>query len=203
MVFLPSWFQGMYLESVGRVDDAEAVYDAALQQIDGQSLMIIHRKIALRKGKGDIQGALDLLHKQIETQLGDWQGWYEAGKLHLSRGSYSEAIFCLEEVLMHSPADVAVQLLMADALYAAGGLQNVRLARTYYASVVEMSEGSNIKSLYGVCLCTAKLKKLHSSEENDDLGDLAAERLLQEYAQHNSGLVQNVRSLLQEQGLAL
>ncbi|KAI8114334.1 hypothetical protein M9434_002460 [Picochlorum sp. BPE23] len=195
--------KGMYLESVGRVDEAQAEYDAVLKQIDGQNLMIVHRQVALRKGKGDIQGALDLLHRQIETQLGDWQAWYEAGKLHLSRGSYTEAIFCLEEVLMHNPADLAVQLLMADSLYAAGGLQNVKLARKYYASVVEMSEGSNVKSLYGVCLCTARLRKLDNFEESDGLGDLAAERLLQEYAEHNSGLVPCIRSLLQEQGVAL
>lgn len=94
--------KGMYFESVGSFDEARATYDAALR-IDPDNLMINHRVAALKAGRGDIVGALEDLHKHLTTHLGDYQAWYEAGKLHTRQGAYAKAVFCFEEVLMHQP----------------------------------------------------------------------------------------------------
>lgn len=48
----------------------------------------------------------------------------------------------------------AVQLLW-QLLYTMGGIDNLRTARKYYASTIELSGGKNMRALYGVCLvCT-------------------------------------------------
>lgn len=191
-----SRLKGMYLESIGKEAEAIATYDAGLQTIDPQNLMMIHRKIALKKGRGDVSGALDMLHTHLDIHLGDWQAWYEAGKLHATQGSYAEAIFCIEEVLMHQPADISVQILLADCLYAAGGEERVQCAKAYYASVVEMTGGSNIKSLYGVCLCTSRLAHMKCKENKKELSSLAADTLLREYALKAPELVPSVKRVL-------
>lgn len=188
--------RGMYLESIGKGEEANTTYETGLQTIDSQNLMMLHRKVALEKGRGDIAGALDLLHKHLEIQLGDWQAWYEAGKLHAKQGSYSEAIFCLEEVLMHQPADIATQILLADCMYASGSQEQVALAKKYYASVVEMTDGNNIKSLYGICLCTAKMHHMKCKESEETLSKLAGETLLREYALKSPDLVPSVKKVL-------
>lgn len=46
---------------------------------------------------------------------------------------YQQAAFCLEELLLHQPAEVARHLLLADTLYTAGGAANWRAARAYYS----------------------------------------------------------------------
>jgi hypothetical protein len=48
---------------------------------------------------------------------------------------YQQAAFCLEELLLHQPAEVARHLLLADTLYTAGGAANWRAARAYYSGV--------------------------------------------------------------------
>ena len=188
--------KGMYLESIGKQQEASMTYEAGLQKIDPQSIMMIHRKIALKKGQGDVEGALDLLHKHLDVQLGDWQAWYEAGKLHAKRGAYAEATFCLEEVLMYQPADIATQLLLADCLYASGTQEQIQIAKKYYASVVELTNGSNIKSLFGICLCTARLNHMKCKENNEELSNLAAETLLREYALKAPDVVTSVKQVI-------
>ena len=47
--------------------------------------------------------------------------------------AYQQAAFCLEELLLHQPADAGRHLLYADTLYTLGGAHNWRTARTYYS----------------------------------------------------------------------
>jgi tetratricopeptide (TPR) repeat protein len=182
--------KGMYLESTGKAADALETYEAALQA-DPENLMIIHRIAAMKKGRGDVAGALDNLHKSLSVQLGDYQAWYEAGKLHAQQGAYSKAIFCFEEVLMHQPGDLQTQLILADCLYACGGDGNILAAKKYYASVVEMSGGANVKALLGICQCDARgtdARGTDGGKGGDEasteacLGALVADTLLSEYA---------------------
>lgn len=46
---------------------------------------------------------------------------------------FHQAAFCLEELVLHQPADPARHLLYADTLYTIGGANNWRTARTYYS----------------------------------------------------------------------
>lgn len=46
---------------------------------------------------------------------------------------YQQAVFCLEELLLHQPADISRHLLLADTLYTLGGAHNWRAARSYYS----------------------------------------------------------------------
>lgn len=73
------------------------------------------------------------------------------------------------------------------------------------AGVIEMSEGRNLRALYGVCACAAQLGgvKGRESREDDDAGlpGLAAEALLQRYAEGAPDKLPLVRAMLKVQGL--
>jgi tetratricopeptide (TPR) repeat protein len=186
--------KGMYLESVGKAEEARVTYERAMD-IDPANLMTIHRIAALKKGQGNVSGALDELHEHLETQPGDYQAWYEAGKLHARQGAFSKAAFCFEEVLMHHPADLQTQLVLADCLYACGGVENIRYALKYYSSVVELTDGSNVKSLMGVCQCTKKLGN-ECDATDKSLGKLSMEALLSEYVMKGGPWSKAATSLL-------
>jgi len=177
-----SRLKGMYLESIHSNEEALATYEAALQ-IDPDNLMIIHRVTALKTGLGELSGSLADLHTHLTTHLGDYQAWYEAGKLHSRRGAYAKALFCFEEVLMHQPGDLQLILTVADCLYACAGVDNIRTANKYYAAVVELSGGSSVKALLGVCQCVARLGE---DVEAAALGKLAADTLVAEYVVKDS-----------------
>jgi ER membrane protein complex subunit 2 len=103
---------------------------------------------------------------------------------------YPQAVFCLEEILLHMPGDINTMLLLADTLYSIGGHPNWRTARTYYSGVLELTEGKNVRALYGVCLCGSALQTkagrgasgVAAADDDAGLPALAAEALVQRYA---------------------
>eukprot|EP00890_Picochlorum_soloecismus_P004701 jgi/Picsp_1/5231/NSC_02594-R1_o-linked c transferase-like protein len=196
-----SCLQGMYGERIGNFDEAKKIYEASLESCS-QSFELLHRVVALKQSRGDIPGALDMLHKHLETHMTDSRAWIQAGKLHIKQGSYSKAVFCLEEALMHQTGDIALQLVIADALYAEGGHHSIRQARKYFSGVLEVSKGSNMRALLGVCSCTARLKAM-GHPCNDTLGQTAAQVVLQEYAAENRDMVPIVKEFLKTQRYAL
>ncbi len=46
---------------------------------------------------------------------------------------YQQAVFCLEEVLLHQPIALGTYLLLADTLCTLGGTPNLLTARTHYS----------------------------------------------------------------------
>lgn len=71
---------------------------------------------------------------------------------------YPQAAFCLEEVLLHNPTNIAVYVQYADVLYTMGGsASNFRTARSYYAAALELSGGTSVRALYGITASTAQL----------------------------------------------
>ena len=68
-----------------------------------------------------------------------------------------------------------------------------------------MSEGRNLRALYGVCACAAQLAgvKGRESRGDDDAGlpKLAAEALLQRYAEDAPDKLPLVKAMLKAQGL--
>lgn len=69
---------------------------------------------------------------------------------------YSQAAFCYEELLLHTPQNVALYVQYADVLYTIGG-SSVRTAHQYYAAAIKLSGGENVRALYGVCCAAATL----------------------------------------------
>lgn len=75
-------------------------------------------------------------------------------RLHnLQVQAYQQAAHCYEEVLLHSPQNIAIYVRYADVLYTMGGV-HLKTARQYYAAALKLSNGEDLRALYGVC-CTA------------------------------------------------
>lgn len=70
---------------------------------------------------------------------------------------YPQAASCYEEVLLHQPASIATYVQHADVLYTIGGASNYRTACTHYAAAVDLSNGENVRALYGLSAAAAQL----------------------------------------------
>lgn len=154
-------------------------------------------------GRGDLLGGIDAAVKYLDVFQTDAVVWDELAKLYLRVGQHEQALFCLEECLLHAPGDVVVMLKLADVLYAQGGAK-IAAARGYYAKVTEMSKGESLRALYGLLACESagggagKGAKV-GSEDGPVLGDLARERLRQLYARAPSGLDGHVDAMVEAQ----
>lgn len=198
---------GMYFELLGSFVEAEQLYQKELEN-DPTNAMVLKRMVAVKRGQGDLAGAAELLKGYLGGQgATDWLAWEEAADVYLQSQMFQQAAFCLEELLLHQPADPARHLLYADTLYTLGGANNWRTARTYYSGVIEMTKGRSTRALYGACACTAQLAGLRRSgggggdEDGADVARLAAEALQQQYALHCPDKLPLVRGMLKAQGL--
>ena len=61
------------------------------------------RRIALLQALSRRSDAIDALSKLLESFPTDIEAWTELSELYLREGLYSQAEFCLEEVLLIAP----------------------------------------------------------------------------------------------------
>ena len=75
---------------------------------------------------------------------------------------YKQAAHCYEELLLLAPSHLTYHLRYADTLYTIGTVQDITTAQTYYVHALEASEGTSLRALYGICLCSShpKMRKV-------------------------------------------
>lgn len=190
---------GMYYEAIKDFTKAEEIYKEELVK-NPTNAAILRRTVAVRVGQGDLTGAAQLLKTYLDTHATDWSAWEEAASIYIRLAAYPQAIFCLEEVLLHQAGNMSAQMLMADTLYAAGGAANWETARGYYSGIIEITGGENARALYGAAACTAQLaggqKRGTSSKNGGELGALVGETLVQQYSARNPEKLPLVEAML-------
>jgi hypothetical protein len=68
------------------------------------------------------------------------------------------AAFCYEELVLCSPANFAFHTALAEAYFAVGGTESLRLARKHYAQGLELHGGDdNLRALYGLCTVSGNM----------------------------------------------
>lgn len=188
----------LHFECTKDFTKAEEIYKRELTQ-NPTNIAVLRRMVALKEGQGDVSGALAVLKEHLDVHCTDVIAWEHAASLYVRTGAYSQAIFCLEEVLLHQPGSANALLLMAEVQYAAG---NYEIARGYYSGIIEITNGEHARALYGACSCVAQLgKKGGGGGEEGGLGAAAAEALRQLYAVKNPDKLGMVDAMLKAQGL--
>ncbi|KAK4751234.1 hypothetical protein SAY87_004716 [Trapa incisa] len=179
--------EGLFLEAKGSLSEAETAYTSFLEESPFDQV-VQKRKIAIAKAGGKIIKAIELINKYLETFMADHDAWRELAEIYVSLQMYKQAAFCYEELILSQPMNPLYHLTYADVLYTIGGLENLQMAKKYYASTIKLTGGKNQRALFGVCLCTsaiAQLSKGRNKEDKDgtDLQSLAATSLEKDYKQ--------------------
>jgi tetratricopeptide (TPR) repeat protein len=98
---------GVYFELMNSPAEARSLYEKELDK-DPNNPLMLKRMVGLKRGQGDLAGAAELLKQYLSAQGSqDWQAWEEAADLYLQLQMYQQAAFCIEELLLHAPADAA------------------------------------------------------------------------------------------------
>lgn len=80
-----------------------------------------------------------------------------------------------------------------------GGVQNFTVAHKYFARVLELTSGDNVRALYGIAAAQSALAASGApSAANGELGSLSKQRLLQLYGQSAPGKAALVESVLSD-----
>ena len=75
-----------------------------------------------------------------------------------------------------------------------GGDEDVRAARKYYAAAVDMSNATDVRALYGLALCDARLRKKNGKGKGGgtEVLDGDGEVPVTELGQHAAGLLKKM-----------
>ncbi|KAJ2341685.1 tetratricopeptide repeat domain-containing protein, partial [Coemansia sp. RSA 2671] len=172
-------------ESAGRPTDAKALYLEMLDK-DPTNVLASKRLIAILKSQGQTSLAISELVTYLDTHGNDFEAWIELSHLYLAQHMYSQAAFCLEEVILLQPANHFFHLQYAELQYTMG---NLDLALKEYLRVVELST-DNVRGFYGVKLTADRLMAETKAAKKENvpqpatlgrLSELATERLVSAY----------------------
>ena len=148
-------FLGIFYEAQGQVIKAQEIYLDLIDQnpSDGQS---IKRLVCLFRDMEMLSSALTVLNKYVEVNQEDHEAWLELSDIYLSKGNYSKALFCLEEVLAVHPKNYLLNLRYAELLYSAdrkdriGDLLNARKYFSHAAILKEDEKEPCVRALFGL-----------------------------------------------------
>lgn len=100
------FLNGLYQEATAEDDKALEKVLAIYEQILADAptnFPIRKRRAALLKSMGRTADAIKALTELLDSSPIDAEAWAELSDLYLSQASYSQAVFCLEEVLLVTP----------------------------------------------------------------------------------------------------
>jgi len=127
------------------------------------------RKISILKGQGKTVEAIKELSDYLHKFMSDQEGWSELCDLYLGEGDYARAVFCAEELILHTPHNFFVHQRLADIRYTMGGVENLKMAVSYYSQAFKLNSAS-LRALFGLFLAASNLSsnpRLTAPEKKD------------------------------------
>lgn len=182
--------KGMALEMENKLDDAEAVYNQAMEASPGDQ-RVLKRKAGLERSRNRPKKAIESLAAYLDTFGADDEAWAVLGHWYAELMKHSLAAFCFEELVLAQPQDADAHNRLAEACYTAGDFVK---ARRHFAAACELAKGHNLRCLYGLVACSWA----QSSSENSSSGiaSLAGAHLLNVYERSCPGKLPFVRALV-------
>eukprot|EP00210_Caulerpa_lentillifera_P001375 g1323.t1 len=154
--------KAMLHEATDNLVRAERIYDDILSQ-DPANDVILKRKVAICKTKGNFIPAIQALVVYLDTFATDKEAWEELAQLYLKVQMYKQAAYCYEELLLLVPSQLTYSLRYADIMYTIGTVESLQTAQAYYSNAIDISQGTCVRALYGLVLSTThpKIKKVN------------------------------------------
>ena len=116
--------QGLYQEATakndGELQEVMKGYEEVLKK-DPTIFSVRKRRVALLKSMGKTNDAITALTTLLDQSPTDAEAWSELGDLYLTQGSYEQAIYCLEEVLLVTPNAWNMHAKLGEVTYLTAG----------------------------------------------------------------------------------
>lgn len=167
--------RGLYQESVAEGGPAlEKVlreYDAVLAE-DPTNTPIAKRRIALLQTLSKTKQAVEALVELLDASPTDIEAWAELAELYVSQGLFSQANYCLEEILLVAPNAWNIHARLGEVLFMSATSDResnagVALAESMrrFCRSIELCDGY-LRGYYGLKLTSDQLlsNNLHSAK---------------------------------------
>jgi tetratricopeptide (TPR) repeat protein len=172
----------MFLEATNDLNGASLLYDEILLKNPGNQA-VSKRLIAISIAKGELNEAITALNEYLLTFTSDESAWGQLAYLYLELGDIKQAVFCYEELCLISPVNCFYLLRLGELYYTLGGLENVKVARGYYAQALE-SNSECTRAIWGIfqsCTFIARTKGGKDDTLNKQMLEKANKKLSDAY----------------------
>ncbi|KAG9992918.1 tetratricopeptide repeat domain-containing protein, partial [Aureobasidium melanogenum] len=95
-------------------------YDEILEEKPA-NVPVMKRKVALLRGLGRLDQATKTLTELLDSSPIDAEAWAELAELYFSQSMHSQAVFCLEEVLLIMPNAWNIHARLGETLFVSAG----------------------------------------------------------------------------------
>jgi tetratricopeptide (TPR) repeat protein len=162
--------QGLYKEATAKNEsqlaDVLREYEEILKG-DPTIFSIRKRRAALLRSMGRTNDAAAALTNLLDQSPTDAEAWSELADLYLTQGSYDQAVFCLEEVLLVAANSWNMQARLGEVLYLSAGraegaeqLKLLSESMRRFCRSVELCD-DYLRGYYGMKLVRAVLLPLY------------------------------------------
>jgi len=181
--------RAMHLECVGKLVPALKIYDDLIKR-DESNPAYRKRKIAVMKAQGRMSDAIKELTDYLKKFMNDTEAWQELSHLYLSEQDYGKAAYCVEELILSFPRDHLFYQYYAEIKYTQGGLDNIELAKSYFAEAAKLNP-KNVRALWGLLSTCSQLAQKATSQKRKELintANVAAAKLSDVYKQQKEAI---------------
>ena len=169
-------------QAAREAEKALLVYDDIINE-DPFNAAARKRRVCVQRASGapqDVAAAIRLMNEYLDMFPQDHDAWKELADMYLEQQQLENAKRALEEWVMLQPVNFQAHLKLADVLYS---LDDMPLARKYYAQSLELNDTSNPRAALGMVMCTASINakgKNKSDAANSKLYQIARLILLEQ-----------------------
>ncbi|KAF2280721.1 TPR-like protein [Westerdykella ornata] len=162
--------RGIYEEAQAKTDkELEALFHRyeKLLRDDPTNFAVRKRRIAVLKSLGRTSDAITALTVLLENSPTDVEAWAEASELYASQGALSQAIFCMEEVLVLVPNAWSAHAQLGTLHYLQAtsssppNISSLSTSLRYFSRALELND-SYLRGFYGLKLVSKSLIPLLS-----------------------------------------
>ncbi len=133
--------QALLLECEGsttQMDRATNIYKSLVQSNVEDRASIRRFLMHLKAGADydELKILVELWNDYLKVNMDDQDAWFELSEIYTKLTNYKEAIYCLEEVLLHFPYNCNVYIRIADISATLGTQDSLTISIKYYSQAL-------------------------------------------------------------------
>jgi len=167
--------EGLTLEAKGDWEAAKTLYEELIKK-NWHNALAGKRLAALKRSRGDLAGAVQQLNVLLTDNHSDIEVWSELLDVYMTVGSYEQALFCAEELLLSNPHSYLSTCLYGELLFTcarATGMETMKEkwmkdSRAYLSQSLVLKSDQNPRAAWGLLVCV-HAKSTSETAEKDKL----------------------------------
>lgn len=161
--------EAQLLENDNKSDDSVAMANNIYKNLiryNQEDRSTLKRYLVFLKAQYDFEGLkkyAELWNEYLKVYMDDFEAWSELSDIYILNSNFNQAIFCLEEVLLHTPNNYTIYTKIGDMLSSFNNTDSAGKALKYYSQSIMIKPTP--RAFWGIIHTTNVLFKTNKTLE--------------------------------------